>query len=77
MHARTHVCTLARTHARMHARTAGKYTRRDTRCEYAFIGDVVNTSARLMSEAASGTVLCDNATYERSNSQITFDPQRQ
>ena len=33
----------------------------------------MNTSARLMCKAAKGSVLCDNPTYERCNSQIIFE----
>ncbi len=49
--------------------TIGNANRR----EYTMIGAVVNMSARLMS-AASGSILCDTATFRASRYQIEFEP---
>lgn len=47
------------------------------RREYSVLGDVVNTSARLMGYAhkkLGGGVLCDRATYEVCRDRLLFDP---
>jgi class 3 adenylate cyclase/tetratricopeptide (TPR) repeat protein len=42
------------------------------RREYSLVGDVVNLSARLMQAAPKG-ILCDAATYEAAQEQLTFE----
>jgi class 3 adenylate cyclase len=43
----------------------------ERRCEFTFIGDVVNTAARLM-QAAHGGMLCDELTYKAAGSKLEW-----
>ncbi|KAF0689897.1 Aste57867_18693 [Aphanomyces stellatus] len=43
------------------------------RAEYAVVGDVINLSARLMSMAAPGQILCDESTHTATLTRFEFD----
>ncbi|OQS03754.1 hypothetical protein THRCLA_21073 [Thraustotheca clavata] len=43
------------------------------RAEYAVVGDTINLSARLMSVATPGQILCDEATYLSTSTLFEFD----
>lgn len=45
--------------------------------EYAVIGDVINTAARLMQVAELNSILCDSATQQATTLKVRFSPSKQ